>query len=72
MAHVTPIDRASSGELDGVFGFFEEAMGFLPNSVLTMATSLEESPATFAAQNLDTIGWRSGKHVNEGDGHGTA
>jgi len=47
-------------------------MGFLPNSVLTMATSLEESPATFAAQNLDTIGGRSGKHVNEGDGHGTA
>lgn len=37
MAHVTPIDRESAGDLAGVFSAVESSMGFLPNSMLTMA-----------------------------------
>ncbi len=37
MAHLAPIDRAEAGSLDGVFETVEASMGFLPNSMLTMA-----------------------------------
>ena len=37
MAHLAPIDRADAGSLEGVFGAVEGSMGFLPNSMLTMA-----------------------------------
>lgn len=37
MAHVTPVDREAEGELAGVFAAVEASMGFLPNSMLTMA-----------------------------------
>jgi len=37
MAHVTPVDRSSLDALEGVFGAVEASMGFLPNSMLTMA-----------------------------------
>ena len=37
MAHLAPIDRADAGSIEGVFGAVEGSMGFLPNSMLTMA-----------------------------------
>ena len=37
MAHLAPIDRAEAGSLEGVFAAVEANMGFLPNSMLTMA-----------------------------------
>lgn len=37
MAHVTPVDRETAGSLSGVFTAVEASMGFLPNSMLTMA-----------------------------------
>ncbi len=37
MAHVAPVDREAEGELAGVFAAVEASMGFLPNSMLTMA-----------------------------------
>ncbi len=46
MAHLSAIDRASNQQLESVFGIFEGAMGFLPNSVLTMA-HMPQLPAAF-------------------------
>ena len=37
MAHLAPIDRSDAGSLEGVFAAVEANMGFLPNSMLTMA-----------------------------------
>ena len=37
MAHITPVDRAAEPGLAGVFAAVEGSMGFLPNSMLTMA-----------------------------------
>lgn len=37
MSHVQPVDRHAVDELEGVFATVEASMGFLPNSMLTMA-----------------------------------
>lgn len=37
MARLEPLDRATTPELDDDFAFFERTLGFVPNSLLTMA-----------------------------------
>lgn len=37
MAHIAPADRSAEPDLAGVFAAVENSMGFLPNSMLTMA-----------------------------------
>jgi AhpD family alkylhydroperoxidase len=46
MAHLSATDRTANHQLASVFGIFEGAMGFLPNSVLTMA-HMPQLPAAF-------------------------
>lgn len=70
MAHITPVDRAAEPGLAGVFAAVEGSMGFLPNSMLTMAhmpqlamaTDLEAAPLAFAGKALAALDWSTGKH----------
>ncbi len=45
MPYVEPIDRAESSEHEPLFELVEQAMGFLPNSILTMARVPGLAPA---------------------------
>ena len=48
MAHIEPRPRAEVGELQEIFAGAEAAMGFVPNSMLTMA-HMPQLPAAFFA-----------------------
>ena len=48
MAHIEPRPRDAVDELQGIFGGAEAAMGFVPNSMLTMA-HMPQLPAAFFA-----------------------
>jgi AhpD family alkylhydroperoxidase len=47
MAHVQPMDRAEIPELEAFFASAEAGMGFVPNSMLTMA-HMRQLPAAFS------------------------
>lgn len=55
MAHLTPLDRAEAGSLEGVFAAVEAGMGFLPNSMLTMA-HMPQLPVAFMMLASVTFG----------------
>ena len=55
MAHLAPIDRAEAGNLEGVFAAVEASMGFLPNSMLTMA-HMPQLPMAFMMLTSVTFG----------------
>jgi uncharacterized peroxidase-related enzyme len=55
MAHLAPIDRAEAGSLEGVFAAVEASMGFLPNSMLTMA-HMPQLPMAFMMLTSVTFG----------------
>jgi AhpD family alkylhydroperoxidase len=55
MAHLTPIDRTEAGSLEGVFAAVEASMGFLPNSMLTMA-HMPQLPMAFMMLTSVTFG----------------
>lgn len=55
MAHVAPIDRSEAGGLEGVFAAVEASMGFLPNSMLTMA-HMPQLPLAFMMLTSVTFG----------------
>ena len=48
MAHIEPRPRTAVDELQGIFAGAEAAMGFVPNSMLTMA-HMPQLPAAFFA-----------------------
>jgi len=54
MARVSVVDRSALGDLEPIFGLVEENMGFLPNSMLTMAhnPALVQTFGAFAATVL--------------------
>ena len=47
MAHVEPLERSELPELEAVFAGAEAAMGFVPNSMLTMA-HMPQLPLVFS------------------------
>ncbi len=55
MAHVEPVAREAHPELAGVFSVAEGAMGFLPNSMLTMA-HMPQLPMAFMMLTSVTFG----------------
>ena len=55
MAHVDPVDREAHPELAGIFAVAEGAMGFLPNSMLTMA-HMPQLPVAFMMLTSVTFG----------------
>lgn len=63
MARLEPRNRDEVPELADVFAVAEAGMGFVPNSMLTMATALEADPAGFAGQALAALDWQPGKHA---------
>ena len=55
MAHLAPVDRAETDGLEGVFAAVEAGMGFLPNSMLTMA-HMPQLPMAFMMLTSVTFG----------------
>ena len=55
MAHLAPVDRAEAGTLESVFSAVEAGMGFLPNSMLTMA-HMPQLPMAFMMLTSVTFG----------------
>jgi len=51
MALVTPLEKGTSAEIDALAAFFDETLGFTPNSVLTMQRR-PEIAAAFIALNM--------------------